>query len=233
MKKCPDCGGTKFIAAIKRPGLIDLSGDKIKILKESTEEKYLAYEVHHCANKDCKKELTNKDLKSDSKCSKCGKEVDEEYLIDGVCVECRMKEEMPDFEKMDPMQRMMYVYKLNKVNDKKGVAEKANKVEAAGQAKADEKAKKEEEKAKKEAEKSKEKEAEKQKEEVKSDTPTPTANRRRNHTAHTPTEDTKEDKEAGAAADVTSTPGEENATEGGPNDEDLDPPNIDNINVPF
>lgn len=101
---CPHCGGTQFMAYIKRGGIVETNGlDKngiplFKIIKEGAKDNF-EIEIVKCAK--CQTDLTQADLVESGKCKKCGRMVNPTDLNEtGVCPVCAVLETNPEINDM-------------------------------------------------------------------------------------------------------------------------------------
>lgn len=109
-KHCKYCKKTVFKAFIKRPGIVDLKEDEPKILKE-IDNKFL-YEMVECLN--CGKKLTNDDLVGTVICENYKKEVPEDSLIEGICVNCYIAKNRPDLSNLPKEDLIKKILNLEK-----------------------------------------------------------------------------------------------------------------------
>lgn len=138
-KICPHCGGTQFMAYVKRGCIVESEGineddsPKFKLVKEGAKENY-ELEILKCAK--CQHNVTEADLIAGSKCKKCGKPVNPNDLNEeGLCPVCSMLATNPAIANMSADDlRFMLAKVLQQSNSvKKDIdakTEKAEQVEA-------------------------------------------------------------------------------------------------------
>lgn len=85
-KVCPHCGSSVFTGVIRDVAAFSVTeDDKVEVRKVIEEKR--EYEIFKCVQ--CKKAITNDDVKKTAKCSVCGEMVSEDELNeDGVCLAC-------------------------------------------------------------------------------------------------------------------------------------------------
>ena len=132
MKTCPNCGGNKFKAHIKKGAVIEITENEVITLKEGNK---FSYEISGCLS--CKAELTNDDLiEAAVPCTKCKKDFTPDELKDGLCPLCSALQERPELAKATKEDLLL---KLLEVERQLGMTSSAKinvKVEKAEHAKA-------------------------------------------------------------------------------------------------
>lgn len=110
-KFCPHCGGSQFKAVIKRPGVITITDEGAKVLKEVDK---IGFEVVECLK--CKTKVTNDDLVENvlATCNECSKPVKEEELVNGLCVVCDAKKNRADIANASPEELIARLLELEK-----------------------------------------------------------------------------------------------------------------------
>lgn len=109
-KHCKYCKKTIFKAFIKRPGIVELKHEEPEILKEINDK--FAYEVVECLN--CGRSLNNEDLVGTVTCEGCSREVPEDSLIEGLCVDCYLEKNRPDLNNLPREDLIKKILKLEK-----------------------------------------------------------------------------------------------------------------------
>lgn len=132
-KICPHCGGTQFMAYIKRGGIVETDGldkegnQKFKIIKEGGKDNF-EVEIIKCVK--CQNDITQDDLVESGKCKKCGKIMNPADLNEnGICPVCAMLDANPNIANMskDDLQFMLAKLMMQNNSVKKDIAAKENK----------------------------------------------------------------------------------------------------------